>query len=150
MFGRKSKNLFHPASPILRVLNLQASIDHYVKVLGFTVDWQDPGIIGSVTRDRCNIMLAESDQGNPGSWVWIGVGDVLPLFEEFRTKGAAVRLPPTNFPWAYEMQIQDPDGNVLRFGSDPMENHPFGEWLDMRGRRWVKSPDGGWTQVEHD
>ena len=28
-------------------------------------------------------------------------------------------LPPTTFPWALEMQIEDPDGNVLRIGSDP-------------------------------
>src|SRR5438128_2085129 len=34
-----------------------------------------------------------------------------------------------------------------RIGSDPKENEPVGEWLDMRGRRWIKSPDGGWTQI---
>jgi hypothetical protein len=28
-------------------------------------------------------------------------------------------LPPTNFPWALEMQVKDPDGNVLRIGSEP-------------------------------
>ena len=46
------------------------------------------------------------------------------------------------------MQVEDPDGNVLRIGSDPKKDVPVGEWLDMRGRRWIKSPDGGWTQVE--
>jgi catechol 2,3-dioxygenase-like lactoylglutathione lyase family enzyme len=26
---------------------------------------------------------------------------------------------PTRYPWAYEMRVQDPDGHVLRFGSEP-------------------------------
>jgi hypothetical protein len=28
-------------------------------------------------------------------------------------------MPPTNFPWALEMHVEDPDGNVLRLGSEP-------------------------------
>lgn len=27
--------------------------------------------------------------------------------------------PPTSYSWALEFQVEDPDGNVLRFGSDP-------------------------------
>jgi hypothetical protein len=51
--------------------------------------------------------------------MWIGVDNVRGLHEELRAKGVAIRLAPTNYPWALEMQIEDPDGNVLRFGSDP-------------------------------
>jgi catechol 2,3-dioxygenase-like lactoylglutathione lyase family enzyme len=134
--------------PIFRVSNLPASIDYYVKVLGFKVDWHEPGIMASVSRYRCSIMLCEGDQGNPGTWVWIGADNVEPLFEEYKQKGAKVRHPPTNYAWAYEMQIEDPDGHVLRFGSDPKPDQPLGEWLDARGNRWVKSPEGGWTKVQ--
>ena len=133
-------------TPILRVESLAASIDYYVKVLGFKVDWGEDGIIASVSRDRCSIFLCEGDQGNPGSWAWIGVGDVEALFEEYRVKGARVRQPPTNFEWACEMQVEDLDGNILRLGSEPKPDRPFGPWLDMRGDRWLKSPDGGWTK----
>jgi hypothetical protein len=28
-------------------------------------------------------------------------------------------MAPTNYSWAVEMQIEDPDGNVLRLGSEP-------------------------------
>lgn len=48
------------------------------------------------------------------------------------------------------MQIEDPDGNVLRFGSEPKTDEPFGERLDMQGRSWARSPDGGWTRVDRD
>ena len=38
-------------------------------------------------------------------------------------------------------------GNVLRMGSEPLEGASVGEWLDMRGDRWVRSDDGeGWTR----
>jgi catechol 2,3-dioxygenase-like lactoylglutathione lyase family enzyme len=139
---------FEGVTPIIRVQDLAASLDYYVNVLGFKVDWHHEGIIASVSRDRCGIFLCEGDQGHPGGWVWIGVGDCEALFEEYRSRGAKVRHPPTNYEWAYEMQIEDPHGNVLRIGSEPKADQPFGEWLDMRGDAWLKLPDGGWKRIE--
>jgi uncharacterized glyoxalase superfamily protein PhnB len=138
---------FEGVTPILRVQSLPASIDYYVTLLGFKVDWHVPGNMASVSRGRCHIMLCEGDQGNPGTWVWIGVEDADVLFEEYRGKGAKIRHPPTNYEWAYEMQVEDPDGHVLRFGSDQKADQPIGEWLDARGVAWKKSADGGWTKV---
>lgn len=129
-------SLFGTATPILRIGSLSASIDYYVQILGFKVDWQQSGF-ASVSRDRCCLFLCEGDQGHFGTWVWIGVPDAEALFEQYRIAGARVRLPPTNYPWALELHIEDPDGNVLRLGSDPKKDEPFGEWLDMRGERWV-------------
>lgn len=45
--------------------------------------------------------------------------DVCRRHEELKARGVAIRLPPTNYPGAPEMQIEDPDGNVLRLGSEP-------------------------------
>lgn len=140
--------VFEGGTPILRVGSLSASIDYYVRVLGFKLDWYVPGTIASVSRGRCGLFLCEGDQGNPGTWVWIGVGDAEALFADYRANGAKVRHPPTNYPWAYEMQVEDPDGNVLRLGSEPKVDRPFGEWFDMRGNAWVMSPASGWTRVE--
>ncbi len=136
------------AHPILRVRSLQASLDYYVNVLGFKVDWQAPGVIASVSRDQCCVFLCEGDQGHAGGWIWVGVGDIEPLCAELRAKGAKIRHPPTNHWWAYEMQIEDPDGNVLRIGSERRQDRPDGEWLDMRGNRWVGPPGGGSARVE--
>lgn len=145
----KAKGItFHTATPILRVRSLRPSLDYYVKKLGFKVDWQTPGVIASLSRARCRVFLCEGDQGNPGSWVWIGVSDVEALFKELRLRRAKVRHPPTNYEWALEMQVEDPDGNVLRFGSDPKEGQPVGEWLDMRGTRWARSTSRRWTRVK--
>ena len=144
--GETSNAGFEGVSPILRVKNLSASIDYYVLKLGFKIDWQDP-IFASVSRGRCHIFLSEGDQGNPGSWVWIGIENADALFNEYRAKGAKVRHPPTNYSWAYEMQVEDLDGNILRLGSDQKPDQPVGEWLDMRGDRWAMSSSGEWTRL---
>ena len=123
------------ATPIFRVASLRASIGYYVNALGFKVNW-DAGGFASVSRDRCCLFLCEGDQGHTGTWTWIGVNDTESLAAEFRQSGATIRHPPTNYPWAYEMQVEDLDGNVLRMGSEPKESEPYGEWLDMEGRSW--------------
>jgi predicted enzyme related to lactoylglutathione lyase len=147
---RAGELALHSAVPILRVRDLGSSIEYYVKKLGFKVDWEHEGLIGSVSRGKCGLMLSEGDQGNPGSWVWIGVDDAAALFDDLRERGAIVQMPPTNFSWALEMHIEDPDGNVLRFGSEPIENQPYGAWVDMKRRRWKANPDGGWRADESE
>ena len=107
--------------PILRAANLPGSVRYYVDVLGFKVDWgaEVGSGMASVSRDGHSIMLCQGEQGHSGTWLWVGVEDIEPLFEHFKQKGAKIRQAPTDRPWAYEMQIEDPDGHVLRFGSDP-------------------------------
>lgn len=126
---------FGGATPIFCVASVLASTEYYVNALGFTLDWGDARF-ASVSRGRCSIFLCQQDQGHPGAWTWIGVPDADALAAEYRERGATIRNPPTNYPWAYEMQVEDPDGNVLRFGSEPKEGEPFGPFLDMHGRLW--------------
>jgi catechol 2,3-dioxygenase-like lactoylglutathione lyase family enzyme len=133
----------HPAAPILRVANLSASLDYYVKVLGFTIDWEYPRVIASVSRGQCCIFLSEGDQGNPGSWAWVGVGDAGALFEEYRSKGAKIRHPPTNYSWAYEMQVEDLDGNVLRLGSHQREDSRSALGATCAATSGCQSPTAG-------
>ncbi|HZF10763.1 MAG TPA: glyoxalase superfamily protein [Thermoanaerobaculia bacterium] len=138
MSGTEASNAsgtrFEGSIPIFRVRDLAVSLDHYVGVLGFKLHWQSPGIMASVSRDRASLMLCEGDQGNPGTWVWIGVEDAAALFKEYAAKGANIRLAPVNYPWAYEMHVEDPDGHVLRFGSEPKEDCPFSAWVDWYRR----------------
>jgi uncharacterized glyoxalase superfamily protein PhnB len=135
----------------LRVNNLETSLDYYVRVLGFKLNWRDDdgSSFASVSRGACHLFLTVGDQGNPGSWMWIGVSDVDALHEEFLAKGAKVRQPPANYPWgSREVHIEDPDGNVLRMGSENKLGEPFGDWVDMRGIRWRRKPEAaghGWT-----
>ena len=107
--------------PILNVKDLSESIRFYVDTLGFKVDWggEDGSSMASVSRDRASIMLCKGSQGQLGTWVWIGVEDIRPLYKDYSSKGVNFIEKPTNYPWAYEMRIADPNGHVLRFGSEP-------------------------------
>lgn len=106
-------------NPILRVEDMAASVRYYVDVLGFeNAPWGTDDFTFVGLGDE-GIYLCRGSQGNPGAWVWIGVGDVRALHALYRERGAIVRREPKNEPWALEMQIEDPDGNVLRFGSEP-------------------------------
>ncbi|MDX2191839.1 MAG: glyoxalase superfamily protein [Gemmatimonadales bacterium] len=125
----------HAAAPILRVADVRAALRYYIGALGFALDW-DAGDMVSVGRGDCHLMLVQGDQGRPGSWVWIGVGDADALHDELLARGAFIRHPPQDYYWAREMQVADPDGNVLRCGSEPRPDAAPGAWLDMHGHRW--------------
>ena len=144
-----SANVLGGAIPVFRVKSVRDAVDHYLSVLGFQLDWDYDGVFASVSRNKCNIFLCEGDQGHPGAWVWIGVNDAGALDAEYRAKGAKIRHPPTNYPWAYELQVEDLDGNVLRLGSDPLAGQPFGEWLDMHGHLWPPSTGGELVAEAH-
>ena len=131
---------FEGVTPILRVNDVQASVDYYVRCLGFKIDWRFPAF-ASISRGKCCLFLSEGDQGHTGTWVWVGVEDAESLEAEYRASGAKIRHRPTNYEWALEMQVEDLDVNILRMGSDPRRDQPIGEWLDMDGRRWIRQGD---------
>ena len=106
------------------------SIAYYLEKLGFSLDWRVP-YMASVSRDKGSVMLCEGHQGNPGTWVWFGVEDARGLFAEYSESGARIRLAPVNYEWALEMQVWDLDGHVLRFGSEPLDDLPFSEWVEV-------------------
>jgi len=132
---------FYGVNPIFRVADLAVNIPYYTQKLGFKLNWSHPYVV-SVTRGRTDLFLAVGDQGHPGAWVWIGVSDVEALHTEYQASGAKIRNPPTNYDWALEMQVEDPDGNILRIGSDTKPGQPTGPWLDMYGHTWTQDPEG--------
>lgn len=75
--------------------------------------------IHAVSSGNSGIYLCRSAQGYGGAWVWVGTDDVRALHDGLKAHGVKIILPPTNYPWALEMQVEDPDGNVLRIGSEP-------------------------------
>ena len=71
-----NRTRFEHAEPILRVSDMSRSLRYYVDVLGFkNAEWGGRTSLG-ISRDDAGIYLSEGDQGQPGTWVWIGVEDV--------------------------------------------------------------------------
>jgi predicted enzyme related to lactoylglutathione lyase len=114
-------------TPILRADDLAATKRYYLDVLGFALDWEAPHMV-SVSRDGCAIMICDGQQGERGTWLWIGVEDADALYAELAGKGADIRDPPQNFAWSYEFQVEDPNGHVLRFGSEAKAGAPLGQF----------------------
>ena len=112
MSQRKIENTI----PVLAVRELNRSIAFFKEVLGFEEEW-NAGSICSVSRDGCSVMLQVQDQTYPGT-VWVGLdGDA--LFSQIQNSDAKILQPPSRKPWAYEMKIADPDGNVIWLAADP-------------------------------
>jgi len=115
-------------TPILNVTDMSRSLAFYIDILGFkNAEWGD-GNFTLISRDNTGIYLCLNEQGMPGTWVWIGFdGDIFLLHKHLHSKGVTIKLPPTNFSYAYEMQVEDPDGHLLRFGTDPDDMEPFAD-----------------------
>lgn len=106
--------------PIFTVDDLAASLRYYRDALGFRIDWThgDPADFASVSRGQANLFLCQRCQGHPGAWSMMFTPDVDRLHEELRRRGADIRTAPTDMPWGLrEMNVADPDGNVLRIGT---------------------------------
>jgi predicted lactoylglutathione lyase len=115
----KAKFRIENITPILNVKDISASVKFYVNMLGFTnADWGDESFT-CVTRDGSSIYLCRNGQGHRGTWIWVGFdGNIFDLYSEFKARGVSIQQP-VSHPWAMEMIVQDPDGHVLRFGTDP-------------------------------
>ncbi|MBT1708748.1 VOC family protein [Fulvivirgaceae bacterium PWU5] len=115
-------------APILKVQDVPRSIDFYTRVLGFrNADWGTDQFT-LIHRDNTGIYLCQNGQGSSGTWVWIGFdGNIFTLHQTLQVNNVRIKLPPTNFSWAYEMQVEDPDGHILRLGTDPSDNEPFAD-----------------------
>jgi catechol 2,3-dioxygenase-like lactoylglutathione lyase family enzyme len=115
-------------TPILYVKDMSQSLLFYIDILGFkNADWGDDNFT-SINRENTGLYLCKGGQGLPGTWVWVGFdGDIFSLHQSLKAKGVKIKLPPTNFSWAYEMHIEDPNGHVLRFGTDPDDKEPFAD-----------------------
>ena len=114
-------NRIEGISPILNVSDMKRSLRFYDDLLGFeNAEWGDENFTG-VSRDGFTILLCKSGQGQPGTWIYIGIENARQVYEDLSSKGVTILMEPTNRPWALEVNVEDPDGHVLRFGSEPEE-----------------------------
>ncbi|HXH68140.1 MAG TPA: glyoxalase superfamily protein [Candidatus Limnocylindrales bacterium] len=110
---------FEGSQPILRVEDMKRAVQFYVGRLGFANASWGGNEFTSVNRDQAGIYLCLKGQGLGQAWVWVGVEDVVKLRKEIVARGVTLLMEPKNFPWAKEIHVEDPDGNVIRFGSEP-------------------------------
>ena len=111
-------------NPCITVGDVDASVAYYSIVLGFKRYVETP-TLGIIEVDGHQIHLIKRIQGDNPDQVWIGVEDITLLYEQYKASGAQIRQEPTNYSWAYQMVVEDLDGNLLTFGSGPIDGLPF-------------------------
>ena len=117
-------------NPYLFVRDIPESIRYYVQTLGFEPYIETPNV-GIIECDGHQIhFIAKTGDGDTPQRVWIGVEDIGILYEQFMENGVEFFQGPTNYSWAYQMIITDPDGNLLIFGSGPRQDEPYDDLTD--------------------
>ena len=110
------------SEPIFPVADVVATVRYYRDVLGFSEEWVwgEPPDFACVARDEVELFLSLTTQRvASGSWLSIFVQDVDALYEDYKTRGAIIRQPPTEYPWGMrEMNVEDLDGHRFRLGTD--------------------------------
>lgn len=107
--------MLEEAVPILYASRASVAVDWYRR-LGFHQEWEhraEPGFPAFVSIARGNIRLFLSEHkgdARPDTLLYLHVADVSSIAK-------AVGVEVKGQPWAYEIELRDPDGNRLRVGT---------------------------------
>jgi hypothetical protein len=113
-------------NPYLDVGDVSASIRYYVDVLDFDLYLELPDF-AIVEHGGHQIHICKRRDNHLPHRVWIGVEDVEVLFLHYNQNGARIKKEPNNYSWAYQIEVEDLDGNGLIIGSGPKHDLPFQE-----------------------
>ncbi|HZD87754.1 MAG TPA: VOC family protein [Gaiellaceae bacterium] len=104
--------------PVFVVSDVARAVAHYTK-LGFATSHYDEGY-AFASRDELTIHLAGPGVGRERlgrGAVYLHVDDADALADEWRSAGIEI-VEPQDFAWGkHEGSHEDPDGNLIRFGS---------------------------------
>ncbi|NNF08025.1 MAG: VOC family protein [Candidatus Eisenbacteria bacterium] len=117
--------MFRRATPVLRSADYARSRKFYTEQLGFNVveEGGDPARFGILERDRAVIFI-DSWHDGPGAkqkgWnAYFHLENLKAFHSELTAAGAPIVRDPekTNY-GMLEMEVMDPDGNVICFGQE--------------------------------
>jgi hypothetical protein len=112
-----------PHAYVLAVHDLAGSAAYFIDVLGFSVDWIDPGNWQTLSRGAVRVMLGRCPDALPvvalGDHSYFGffaTDDVDALHGEFVQRGAIILFAPADKPWGWrEMAVATPEGHRMMF-----------------------------------
>lgn len=115
-------------APEIPVLDLQASLEHYQRKLGFETAMVLPdGLYAIVERDgvALHLFAEESTKLRPVG-VHIFTQGLDALHAELARRGASIAEGVVSRPWgARDFRVRDPSGNTLKF-TEPKTDAPAG------------------------
>ncbi len=116
----------HRAMPVLAVADVAASVAFYRDKLGFSVGgmWPDAENPGFAIVGMGTIIIAldrdpEAGAQRHGWCAYLYIDDVDAYHAELAARGVEIaRMPEDAFYGCRDMDVRDPDGNLLAFGQD--------------------------------
>lgn len=125
---------FDRVVPILRIFDEAKAREFYVGFLGLTVDWEhrfEPNapIYAQVSRGKLVLHLSEHHgDGTPGTVIYVRMAGIAAFHAELIAKNYRNNRPGLeDQPWGMrEMTVNDPFGNVIRFGEEIPGTGPAG------------------------
>lgn len=119
------KARIHSAVPVIATDDVQASVEYFVRTLGFDADfvWGDPPVYAGVTSGEVEIYFAKDPATAaairqhalaPDLFLWVRGIDA--LYAQHTAAGATIAEPLTDKPWgARQYVLRDPNGYHLKF-----------------------------------
>lgn len=104
--------------PELGVCDLSKALEHYTRLMGFSLDWRAGDDIAVVTSGAVALFLRSTSIGGLGpSRVILNVGDADAVFASWQANGVTIVEPIETRSWGMrEFVASDIDGNEFRVG----------------------------------
>ncbi|MEO7660520.1 MAG: VOC family protein [Pyrinomonadaceae bacterium] len=119
-----TRNVIHTRH-VLAVKDLKIEAAYYIDKLGFERDFTAPGWeflsfgIFKVMLGECTDSMWAHETGDHSYCSYVFVQDVDEIYQELRTNGAAMPLPPQDKSWGLrEFLVRTPSGHRITFGQE--------------------------------
>ncbi len=108
------------SSAVFSVSNIQASLDFYQGVLGFTIEFEF-GEYAGVRVGSAGSAVLHLSGNNPkpagSGHVYFFCDEVNAFFDLLKQRGVSIRRSVGDTPYGMrDFEVEDPDGNILAFG----------------------------------
>lgn len=111
----------------LHVADVERSVEFYSRIPGAEMLIHEPGTFARFRIGSSYLHVVHLPEEERNFHVEMGVDDLNQLYTELKTLGIEPEGPPTLRPWGMtDMNVSDPDGNILEF-SEPHDefNGPY-------------------------
>jgi catechol 2,3-dioxygenase-like lactoylglutathione lyase family enzyme len=133
MSGSPNAPTLISAVPWIVCTDLEETLSFYEERLGFVREWSwgNPPTDAGMIRDGVRLYFNHNPQLArlmQGAEISLNVDPVDALYQEHRRRGAPIEHEIRDEPWgSREYHVRDPDGYVLRFSGEPLEDREEGE-----------------------
>jgi len=114
--------------PTLRILDYEKAIEFYVDFLGFNIDWEhrfssSEPVYMQISLNNLTLHLSENQRFQPNNIVFVETEGIQDFGADLSNKGSNFPVPEVSkTPWnTFQMEIEDPFGNLLRFNENISE-----------------------------